>query len=630
MSGRIKYQQVLLASVSVLVGFAPSLCFGQSTISPPRQDSTSPTGVSFRNGTLSISDEDLSIGGGMPTGLSLGRNYNSGVTGVGPGANWTYSVEGYVSIEPLPINPDIEQPQPGQEPYIYNVVFGGKSVGFTGGSVYTGPHGTWTGGPVGTYQPALPSGAQLVFNGTNPSTGNYTLTDADGSVVNFSPGPNGRIINWTMPDGTRLDYTYSSGVLLQSIISNRGWALLFESQTKICAVNMAQTFVTATSTCQTDSQTVTYGTTAGTFNTFTQLLTSVTRDGKTTNYTYNNKDHLNCIKEPGQAICKLQSTYTECLNDPQVIGTQNTLHLHDYVTSQQDASGKIYAFSYTNPGNIYPVNCPLWKQETSGDYRPFTFSTATLTENGSVSTNLSLDPSGVPLSITNPIGKTASYILNYTTGPLGSYVTDATINGVISPEGNREDYFFDDRGNITAKSLKAKTGSGLADITFSASYPTTCSNVKTCNKPTSATDARGNVTDFAYDPTPGGILTESSPANSTGIRAVKRYAYVQRYAWVKNAGGGYSHASTPVWLLSEMRTCRTTATVSGACAGGATDEVVTSYEYGPDTGAVGNNLMLRGVAVAADGQTLRTCYGYDRDGNKISETKPRAGLAVCS
>jgi hypothetical protein len=40
--------------------------------------------------------------------------------------------------------------------------------------------------------------------------------------------------------------------------------------------------------------------------------------------------------------------------------------------------------------------------------------------------------------------------------------------------------------------------------------------------------------------------------------------------------------------------------------------------------------MLRGVAVTADGQTLRTCYGYDRDGNKISETKPRAGLAVCS
>jgi hypothetical protein len=79
-----------------------------------------------------------------------------------------------------------------------------------------------------------------------------------------------------------------------------------------------------------------------------------------------------------------------------------------------------------------------------------------------------------------------------------------------------------------------------------------------------------------------------------------------------------------------MRTCRTTATVNGACAGGAADEVLTAYEYGPDTGAVGNNLMLRGVAVTADGQTLRTCYGYDRDGNKISETKPRAGLAVCS
>jgi hypothetical protein len=116
-----------------------------------------------------------------------------------------------------------------------------------------------------------------------------------------------------------------------------------------------------------------------------------------------------------------------------------------------------------------------------------------------------------------------------------------------------------------------------------ASYPTTCSNFKTCNKPTSTTDAKGKVTDYTYDATHGGLLTESAPADANGIRAVKRYAYVQRYAWIKNAGGGYSHASTPVWLLSEMRTCRTTATMNGACAGGAADEVLTAYEYGPDT-----------------------------------------------
>jgi hypothetical protein len=127
-------------------------------------------------------------------------------------------------------------------------------------------------------------------------------------------------------------------------------------------------------------------------------------------------------------------------------------------------------------------------------------------------------------------------------------------------------------------------------------------------------------------------LTVTSPADANGIQAVERYAYVQRYAWISNGSGGYVQAATPVWLLSTEKTCRTTATVSGACAGGAADEVTTTYEYGPDGGP--NNLLLRGVAVTADGgggamHTIRTCYGYDASGNKVSETKPRAGLTVC-
>ena len=40
-------------------------------------------------------------------------------------------------------------------------------------------------------------------------------------------------------------------------------------------------------------------------------------------------------------------------------------------------------------------------------------------------------------------------------------------------------------------------------------------------------------------------------------------------------------------------------------------------------------LLVRGVAVTADGQTRRTCYGYDALGRRISETKPNAGLGAC-
>jgi YD repeat-containing protein len=37
------------------------------------------------------------------------------------------------------------------------------------------------------------------------------------------------------------------------------------------------------------------------------------------------------------------------------------------------------------------------------------------------------------------------------------------------------------------------------------------------------------------------------------------------------------------------------------------------------------------TATDTDGtiKTLRTCFGYDALGNKISETKARAGLTVC-
>jgi len=55
----------------------------------------------------------------------------------------------------------------------------------------------------------------------------------------------------------------------------------------------------------------------------------------------------------------------------------------------------------------------------------------------------------------------------------------------------------------------------------------------------------------------------------------------------------------------------------------------TTYQYG-GTGTV-NTLLLRGTVVdsGTGGLNLRTCYAYDNQGNKISETSPRAGLATC-
>lgn len=230
----------------------------------------------------------------------------------------------------------------------------------------------------------------------------------------------------------------------------------------------------------------------------------------------------------------------------------------------------------------------------------------------------SIDPMGINFGpvkdYTDPLGRKSQY--EYQSGPLGAY---GALTKTTQPEGNIVQHTRNSDGVITQTLAKAKAGSGLSDLTESRT-------VNSFGQPTSITDPRGNVTTITYDPTHGGVLTETGPAVG-GIAPVKRYAYVQKFAWTKNAAGSFAQAALPVWLVAEERTCSATATVGNACAGGSADEVVVTYDYGPSSGP--NNLQVRGKVVTANGVSLRICYGYDRFGNKISETSPRAGLTSC-
>lgn len=204
---------------------------------------------------------------------------------------------------------------------------------------------------------------------------------------------------------------------------------------------------------------------------------------------------------------------------------------------------------------------------------------------------------------------------------------EGRINKITYPLGNSKSYAYDPRGNVTSETEAPVPGSPLANRVTSYAYPSSCTNWNICNRPTSKTDPKNNVTSYSWDPVSGQPLSVTMPPDANGISPVKRYSYTQMYAWISNGAGGYQQSGPPIWMLTQMRTCRTTATVGSACAGGASDEVVTDYYYGPQSGP--NNLLLRGMSVTANGVRLNTCYGYDLFGRKISETQPNANITVC-
>jgi hypothetical protein len=227
-------------------------------------------------------------------------------------------------------------------------------------------------------------------------------------------------------------------------------------------------------------------------------------------------------------------------------------------------------------------------------------------------------PQGPLLSYSDGIGlRTFSF----------EYSMTNRLSGVTLGDGNKLSYVYDEgvyggRGNITTETHTPTPGSPLAPTVRLANYDATCTNPVKCNQPNWVRDAKGSQTDYTYDPTHGGVLSVTSPADAAGVRPQVRYSYVQRYAGYKNSSGAIVQAASPLWVLATEKFCRQNA----ACAGTA-DEVTKTYDYGPSSGA--NNLFLRGVAVSAEGVTLRICYGYDIYGNRISETAPKAGLASC-
>lgn len=485
-------------------------------------------------------------------------------------------------------------------------------------------NGVWTGQFTNVYSPGSGGWSLARVNGR------YELTDKSGQRFVFAdlplaPGqntPNGRLEYVVAADGSRITVTFDSAGRLLFARSNRGYALRYEylnggAQIKVCGFNLAQTYATASTPCSATTYVVTINNIVRSDG-FLQPTSVVDQMGQATAINWGG--YLNnfpvCITLPNSTSCEVTNSF-----GPQP-GELPQLTKRDQVRVQTDAAGNTWTYNYEFP----LTNSDDPPQIPGG---PPILSTSWMTGPGY----------GAQANYENGLVKQLSSPGN---GPNQFDYNGIELWKAHYPEANIIQIDRDWNQNAVIITEIPKPGSGLNPSVSTQSFPApilggtiglcTAASERLCDKPIAQIDAKGNQTDYTYDPAHGGVLTKTLPAvqvdgTGTPIRPQVRYEYAQRFAWVKTSAGSYVQESRPVWVLTRERTCRTTATVGNACAGGAADEVVTDYDYGPNSGP--NNLLLRGVAVTANLQTLRTCYAYDANGRKTGETQPLAGLAVC-
>lgn len=182
-----------------------------------------------------------------------------------------------------------------------------------------------------------------------------------------------------------------------------------------------------------------------------------------------------------------------------------------------------------------------------------------------------------------------------------------------------QSYSYDTRGNLEGISYEVKSG---LEPTMTASFPVDCSNRKTCNQADWIRDAEGRTTTYTYHPQSGQVATITSPPNKSGVIAQKRFEYTELSASYFN-GGASKITGPPIWMKTAEKSC-INSNYSGACVAG--DEVVTRYEYTTD------NLLLKGTVTTdpTTGIVRRTCFRYDKYGNMIGVTNPKARMASCN
>lgn len=576
----------LTAVATLIVGLFSERPIHAADLIPPKAYTVTPGGINLADGSYAYTVTDLSIGA-----MELVRFYRSGGTSQANdppfGKNFSSNFDIYVATNPVGATK-------------YPIVHVGA-----------GASGTYiqTGSSINPNNKDAERGI-LSWNGTQ-----YVYTDSTGSVYTFSATVQAvgmpfatqsrKIERIDYPNGRRQTFSYNATGYLKLVDDTFGYAMVFDYDangdvTAACGFNRGQDYVSVTSTCSGALLKTTY--------TYTSLyLTTVTNAlGQVTTYT-NASAGLTCIKPPGYATCvvSLSSSLSSTVQTLQDGGTWTVTHDNPNVVNNPDAS----------PGGDGTNEVAVTDANNVTTYLNFTkTSPYTMTDANNHVTQYRYE-GGVPYN--NPFPEGTTY---------GSFLVQT-----IFHEGNK--YLAEYVGpfrSITKETFLPKPGSGLGNLEMTYGYGSCAGPIgsyQNCAKPIWVKDFNGKQTDYTYA-THGGVLSEMPAAPAVGApRPLTLFSYIQKYAYVKNSSGALVTAATPVWMLSTSTQCQTIAGGSSPACDASATQTVTTNEFGANGTA--NNLRVRGAAVSWNGTTLRTCFGYDNQGNKISQTSARAGLGSC-